>query len=172
MNTKEIAEMIKKMTPQEREELSKELEEKKRVFSRWKPEKDELYWWINEIGETSYSTWDNCGFDNYQYKRGNCYQTDGLAEEASTKQEAKDKLLTEIREYMDEIGCEEPVWDGCTGNTWLFCASVGVDEYQWVFEMCAHKIPSPIPQFKYNVQQCLLILDKFKDRLDILLEDN
>ena len=173
MNTKEIAEMIKKMSPQEREELSKELEtiEKKRVFARWRPREGERYYMIDGDRDVPEMSWDNYVFDIYQYDAGNCYQTKELAEQARDSKKAKDKLLEEIREYMDEIGCEEPVWDGCTKNTWLFCYNHGVDDYRWIFEPTANKTFSKIPTFKYDEAKCNLILNKFKDRLDILLED-
>lgn len=86
-------------------EIEKKIEEKKAKTGRWKPQKGDVYWFIDDTGNICKSTWDNDGIDEARYLVGNCCQTKEEAEFVAEKL----KVIAELKEY------EEPknrAWDG------------------------------------------------------------
>lgn len=178
MDIKQLADQIASMTSEDRQVISNLLAKKpKRVFTPWRPRIGEDYYYIIACG-VNVAKWDSGMFavDCWRLADNNVFQTHELARRAAEKKQTRNALLLEIREYMDEIGCEiVPHWDYHAkpdGNKVYAICYYNLYDCRW--ELNSHrsgKFYSCLPYFAYDRDKCAMILDKFGDRLDILLED-
>jgi hypothetical protein len=73
----------------------------------WKPEEDEIYWYIASDGDIRCDSYtERCKSDFVRYSLGNCYKIKADAEFALEKQ----KLLVAMQRYADEHNEEEIDW--------------------------------------------------------------
>lgn len=72
--------------------------EKNKKQNRWKPKKNENYWYIDIEGNITYDYWEDYDLDNYRYNTNNCFETNTLAHQKF------DRMQTEIelRKYVEE----------------------------------------------------------------------
>ena len=63
---------------------------------RWKPEEDEIFWYVDDGGDVGHSYWADDETDQYRYKTGNIYRT---KEEVRTAL-ARINALVDVREYI------------------------------------------------------------------------
>lgn len=99
------------MTQQEREnkieELESQIAELKAVKveepqpKRWKPERNEKFWYLN--GDVYLDTWTDCVSDNFQYTIGNCFKTQEEAEEYKKQLEYTARYKNYIEEHSEPI---------------------------------------------------------------------
>lgn len=80
---------VNKLTPYE--------EKKETSNGRWKPEKNKLYWFINNCGIISSVPWYDDEADQKVYAVGNCFRTKEEAEFAVEKL----KVIAELKEYTE-----------------------------------------------------------------------
>ena len=96
---KELAEVIQKMA-----EIEKKIEEKKVELGRWKPRKEDNYWFISDAGYICNSKWDDDDVDRERYLVGNCYRTKEECEFAREKL----KVIVELKQFEE---LKDRAWD-------------------------------------------------------------
>ena len=84
-----------------KEELNKQEEPKK---SKWEPELNGKYWFIDNDGNIFYAYWDNYPIDNDRYKFGNVFKTEEEADFAAEQL----KVISQLKEYADD----DKEWNG------------------------------------------------------------
>ena len=92
---KKIVEIEKKIEEEEKNEKSR----------RWKPQKDDIYWFVSNSGCVGKSKWDNDGIDRERYLIGNYYRTE---EECRFIRE-KLKVIAELKEFAEP---KDRAWNG------------------------------------------------------------
>ena len=93
---KEIEELKNKIA-----ELEKEI--KKENSGRWKPERNDKYFYISAHAEVCDDKWEEYEGDNDRYSIGNCFRTKKGAEFAVEKL----KVIAELKDYEEQ----DAVWD-------------------------------------------------------------
>lgn len=115
------------MTQAEKTKLIKDLQEKLAraeqievdESKRWKPERNEKFWYLN--GDVYLDTWTDCGSDNFQYIIGNCFKTEEEAEEYKKQLEYTARYKNYIEEHSEPI-------DWNNGNQPKCCAEFCYDK--------------------------------------------
>ena len=70
---------------------------------RWKPNKDEKYWSVNDCGGMSMLYWDNDVADNWLYLTNNCFKTKKEAEEHKKQIEYTARYKNYIEEHSEPL---------------------------------------------------------------------
>lgn len=100
------------MTQQEYEnkikELQDELEKLKAAkiadsSKRWKPNKYETYWLVDNCGGAGEVTWQNGDYDKWLYLTGNCFKTKEEAEEYKKQIEYTARYKNYIEEHSEPL---------------------------------------------------------------------
>ena len=68
------------------------------VVGRWKPENGERYWYVDSYWGESFHIWSGDSIDKWNYKMGNCFQTEKEAESYKERIE----FIAEFEEYWRE----------------------------------------------------------------------
>ena len=97
------------MTQVEKDKIIKDLQEKLAraeqievdESKRWKPERNEKFWYLN--GDVYLDTWTDCGSDNFQYTIGNCFKTEEEAEEYKKQIEYTARYKNYIEEHSEPL---------------------------------------------------------------------
>ena len=101
---KQIAEMQEQFN-----KIQKQLEELKQVKveetsrKRWKPELNEVYYFVGDSGFVSSCSWDNDERDNWRYLNGNVFETEQEAEEHKKKLEIQARFRNFVEEKNEKI---------------------------------------------------------------------
>ena len=66
---------------------------KSRQGKRFKPEKGEVYWSVDEIGLSAPENWDNTVWDSKCYENFNCYETSELATKAAVMMKRNNAII-------------------------------------------------------------------------------
>lgn len=96
-------------------ELEKEI--KKENGGRWKPERNDKYFYMSSHGEVCDDKWEEYEEDNDRYSIGNCFRTKEEAEFAAEKL----KVIAELKNYEEK----DAVWDG---NNLHYCIGFGIKD--------------------------------------------
>lgn len=134
MNKQELQE-LKKQVEETLAKVEKALSEMKIV--RWQPEINEIYYYLNSLGNICHKIWVNDGEDLFRFNTGNCFKTekeaDDYRENLLTKQALKD-LALELNDGVDVI------WDNVDQRKYVvyFDSSKNVmnmSEVHWTLDM-------------------------------------
>jgi len=107
MNKTKLAEIIRKMSDEERQELADEIG-KPPKSARWKPECGDNYWCTDNAGWIRNNTWYGDIVDHHRYARGEVFRT----EEEFLVNDKRIKAIQKIKDYIADrmIGREPMDW--------------------------------------------------------------
>lgn len=100
------------MTQQEYENKIKELQDELEKLKaakiadsgkRWKPNKYETYWLVDNCGGAGEVTWQNGDYDKWHYLTGNCFKTKKEAEEYKKQIEYTARYKNYIEEHSEPL---------------------------------------------------------------------
>lgn len=79
--------------------------------NKW-PKKEDRYWYIDELGESNISTYENDEIDHFRVSIGNVFKTKAEAQNAHwvKKLQAETKVMNYIKEHGMEGDGEECYW--------------------------------------------------------------
>lgn len=87
-------------------------------MSRWKPENNEIYYFVSTSGTVEYLFWDYSTFDSKLYNAGNYFRTKSEAEAAAEKVKALLLSLHKETEEAKKQDIELPEW--CKVGEWAY----------------------------------------------------
>ena len=84
-------------------EIKKQLKEKEESDKKWKPDINEIYYYITDAGSHIFTR--NCEFgeDVYRIHVGNCFKTEEEAKEYKKKIEFQTKFRNYVKEHSEKI---------------------------------------------------------------------
>lgn len=131
------------------------------LYAVVKPEIGTIYHVIDSRNKALMSSWQNNTGDNERFSINNVF----LTEENAQKQADRNKLLAEIQRFADENN-EVMNWSTLEHQHYIIFDS---HDEEWEFDTsCRYKLPGVIYFSSENLAN--QALEKFKDRLDILLD--
>lgn len=108
MENQNITVNMENLSNEERSTLLSLIEKANKPKNKvWKPEKDEIYYYLYSYGKIEEDTWDNINEDRIRYAIGNCFKTKEEAEFALERQ----KVITELKRFALEHNEKEIDWN-------------------------------------------------------------
>lgn len=107
MENQNITVNMENLSNEERSTLLSLIEKANKPKNKvWKPEKDEIYYYLYSYGKIEEDTWDNINEDRIRYAIGNCFKTKEEAEFALERQ----KVIMELKRFALEHNEKEIDW--------------------------------------------------------------
>lgn len=107
MDNNNITVNMENLSQEERSTLLSLIEKANKPKNKvWKPEKDEIYYYLYSYGKIEEDTWDNINEDRIRYAIGNCFKTKEEAEFALERQ----KVIMELKRFALEHNEKEIDW--------------------------------------------------------------
>lgn len=108
MENQNITVNMENLSNEERSTLLSLIEKANKPKNKvWKPEKDEIYYYLYSYGKIEEDTWDNINEDRIRYAIGNCFKTKEEAEFALERQ----KVIMELKRFALEHNKEDIDWN-------------------------------------------------------------
>ena len=94
-------------------ELEQQLQEQEQeqINTRWKPNINEQYFYIDEGGNVDFHYWHDDEVDNFLSSIGNFYETEEEAEKIGLRKVFKQQLFTKLKEFADTHNETEIDWN-------------------------------------------------------------
>lgn len=106
MNKTELEKQIKELE-EKQAELQKQINGLKQVKieepKRWKPEIEDLYYYVCDGGTIIQDVWEDCITDDWRYLTGNVFKTAQEAEEYQNKIEIQSKFKNFVEERNEKL---------------------------------------------------------------------
>ena len=111
--------------------------EKSEEPKAWKPERCELYLYIDSIGEIRKTCWDNYNVDQFHYNLGNCFPTEERAEQVAERF----KMLLKLERYHDMF-CPDfvPDWDDAYQEKYYVYYDTYKNQWGWGYLLGYHHL--------------------------------